>query len=179
MNVFISGGCKNGKSMYAQKRAFDLAKDQGLPLYYLATMKTKDAEDRARVARHRQERAGWGFETIECEKDICSALEKEGVDPKGVFLLDSVTALLENEMFGEDFVMDEEAGPRTAQDLIQFARRTGNTIFVSDFIYGDAMTYDGTTGKYMEGLATCDRVLAQVCQEVIEVSVGNPIHYKG
>ena len=65
MNVFISGGCKNGKSMYAQKIARDMAEAQQVPLYYLATMIPVDAEDRARISRHLSEREGWGFETIE------------------------------------------------------------------------------------------------------------------
>ena len=31
MNIFISGGCKNGKSYYAQKLARDMAAKAGLP----------------------------------------------------------------------------------------------------------------------------------------------------
>lgn len=178
MNLFISGGCKNGKSMYAQKWAFDLARKENLPLYYVATMKTKDSEDEARVRRHRQERAGWGFETIECATDICSCLEDKNVNRNGVFLLDSVTALLENEMFGEDFVLDEDASRRTAEQLVEFAKMTGNTVFVSDYIYGDAMIPEGSTQEYMRGLAHCDRVLAKICDHVIEVSVGSAVQYK-
>ena len=34
MHTLISGGCKNGKSYYAQR----VAKAAGAPLYYLATM---------------------------------------------------------------------------------------------------------------------------------------------
>ena len=93
MSVFISGGCKNGKSFYAQR----IAKAAGTPLYYIATMIPRDREDDARIARHRQERAGWGFETLECGADILSCLDR--ADPAGAFLLDSVTALLSNEMF--------------------------------------------------------------------------------
>ena len=32
MNIFISGGCKNGKSYYAQELARDMAVQGGLPL---------------------------------------------------------------------------------------------------------------------------------------------------
>lgn len=103
MNVFISGGCKNGKSMYAQNLAKDMAEQSGRPLYYVATMIPADDEDRQRIKRHLAERDGWGFETLEQGRDICGALDnREGgdaVDPKGAFLLDSVTALLSNEMF--------------------------------------------------------------------------------
>ena len=93
MHTLISGGCKNGKSYYAQR----VAKAAGAPLYYLATMISTGAEDDARIARHLKEREGWGFETIECGKHILNALEH--ADANGSFLLDSVTALLANEMF--------------------------------------------------------------------------------
>ena len=97
MNLFISGGCKNGKSFFAQEEAKKQAEEKGVPLYYLATMIPADDEDRARIKRHLAERDGWGFTTIEQGRNICGALEK--ADPEGVFLLDSVTALLSNEMF--------------------------------------------------------------------------------
>ena len=71
MRVFISGGCKNGKSMLAQR----IAVKQGAPLYYIATMIPYDDEDRARIRRHLKEREGWGFETIECGRNILSALD--------------------------------------------------------------------------------------------------------
>ena len=57
MSTYISGGCKNGKSFYAQR----VAQAGGAPLYYVATMIPHDDEDRARIVRHRQARAGWGL----------------------------------------------------------------------------------------------------------------------
>ena len=106
MNIFISCGCKNGKSYPAQELARDMAEELNVPLYYLATMIPVDDEDRARIQRHLREREGWGFETIEQGRNCCDclkpgALTADGkpVDPKGVFLFDSVTALLSNEMF--------------------------------------------------------------------------------
>ena len=47
MNVFISGGCKNGKSYYAQRDAKRQAGAAGRPLYYIATMIPHDEEDHA------------------------------------------------------------------------------------------------------------------------------------
>ena len=64
MTYFLSGGSKSGKSMLAQK----IAKALPAPHYYLATLRPTDAEDRAIVARHLQERDGWGFTTLECEQ---------------------------------------------------------------------------------------------------------------
>ncbi|QHI72759.1 bifunctional adenosylcobinamide kinase/adenosylcobinamide-phosphate guanylyltransferase [Aminipila terrae] len=74
MNVFISGGCKNGKSMFAQTIARDMAQEKKVELYYLATMRPVDEEDLARIKRHMQEREGWGFTTVEQSENICECL---------------------------------------------------------------------------------------------------------
>ena len=42
MNVYISGGCKNGKSDFAQAAAIKLA--NGGKRYYVATMVPQDAD---------------------------------------------------------------------------------------------------------------------------------------
>ncbi|MBQ2846082.1 MAG: bifunctional adenosylcobinamide kinase/adenosylcobinamide-phosphate guanylyltransferase, partial [Firmicutes bacterium] len=94
MNIFISGGCKNGKSYYAQRGAKEMAGSLGVPLYYIATMIPHDDEDRARIKRHLSERDGWGFETIEQGLSLTEILHNEAIDKNGVFLMDSVTALL-------------------------------------------------------------------------------------
>ena len=188
VNILVSGGAKNGKSMFAQKTAREMAEEQGLPLYYIATMIPRDEEDEARIGRHRKERAGWGFETIECGKGLGSLLDEmgrgvgdetaggvgdEAADgPRGVFLLDSVTALLSNEMFADDGSVDNEAAARVAEECVAFAKATKNTVFVSDYIYGDGEDYDKLTEEYRHGLAMVDRRLAEVCDRVVEVSAG-------
>ena len=180
MNILISGGAKNGKSYYAQKLAKQMAENganrgkiQTVPLYYIATMVPRDEEDHARIRRHIAERAGWGFETLECGTNLMRLLQNDdGIDPRGVFLLDSVTALLSNEMFREDGTMDPSASERVAEDCPAFARATGNTVFVSDYIYADAGRYDAMTEDYRRGLAWVDRQLAKVCDRVVEVSAG-------
>lgn len=172
MSTFISGGCKNGKSFYAQK----IAKASGTPLYYIATMIPHDSEDDARILRHQRERAGWGFETLECGTDILSCLDH--ADANGSFLLDSVTALLSNEMFAPDGFHPDAAG-KIAEELCQFVQLAPHTVLVSDFIYSDAMQYDSWTEVYRRGLAQIDRALAQACDTVIEVVNGQIICYKG
>lgn len=172
MSTYISGGCKNGKSHYAQL----VAVAWGAPLYYIATMIPRDREDRARVRRHQIERAGWGFETLECGRNILSCLDR--ADLRGSFLLDSVTALLANEMFRDDGVRTD-APELVAEALSQFVSRAPNTVLVSDFIYSDAMLYDELTEAYRRGLALVDRRMAGVCDNVIEAVSGQFIAHKG
>lgn len=172
MSTYISGGCKNGKSLYAQRAA----KAGGRPLYYIATMIPCDEEDLARIRRHRDERAGWGFETLECGRDILRLLDD--ADPKGSFLLDSVTALLSNEMFTPEGV-NMDAPESVADALAAFVRRAPNTVLVSDYIFSDAMLYDELTEAYRRGLAAVDRRLAACCDNVIEVVAGQCVVHKG
>ena len=172
MNVFISGGCKNGKSHFAQREAKTQADACGRPLYYVATMIPADDEDRERIKRHIADRDGWGFTTLERGTDISGLLDRDDVDREGVFLVDSVTALLGNEMFSAGGEPDMSAAERCAEDLARFAEKTGNCVFVSDFIYDDAEYYDELTEMYRKGLAHIDRRLAQVCDRVIEAAFG-------
>ena len=114
------------------------------PHYYLATLRPTDEEDRAIVRRHLQERDGWGFETIECESGILSALDL--APENGTFLLDSVTALLANEMFRADGSVDAAAGERLAgRSCPVRGALASNVVFVADFVFSDGRDYGELT----------------------------------
>ena len=176
MKIFISGGCKNGKSYYAQR----LAKQQEAShtLYYIATMKAVDQEDETRIKRHCKERKGWGFTTLEQYCDIENILDV--CDIRGSFLVDSLTALLANEMFGAK--AEKQAGSlneKVAAGLLKVIGQINNIVIVSDYIYSDAMLYDPLTEEYRKSLASLDQLAAKHCDIVIEVSFAQPIVHKG
>ena len=175
MKVFISGGCKNGKSYYAQMLARQMRPHGGM-LYYLATMIPADEEDLRRIEKHRQEREGWGFETMEISRNILAATN--GCQKNGSFLLDSVTALLANEMFENDGSVVPNAAQKIAHDLVLLAERTEHVVFVSDDIHSDACLYDVATEEYRKGLAYIGRRLAGVCDSVLEMSAGIIVPHK-
>lgn len=89
--------------------------------------------------RHRRERDGWGFETLEEPYD----LEKAAAALRGdeVVLLDSLTALLGNRMFGprpqESPVADLDRG------LEVLCRRAEGVVAVTDDLFSDAALYEG------------------------------------
>ena len=177
MDIYISGGAKNGKSAFAQKRAKALAGERGTPLCYVATMIARDPEDDTRVARHRKEREGWGFTTLEVPTDILRV--REMADPAGTFLLDSVTALLQNEMFREDGTVDEGAAERVAGELEELVKGPGNWVMVSDYLFADPGPFGEYTEMYRKGLALIDRRMAGVCGTVCELSAGLVTFHKG
>ena len=175
MKIFISGGCKNGKSYHAQR----LAKAQQTEhLYYVATMQSADSEDDERIIRHKQERGGWGFATVEQYIDIENILDK--CDNRGSFLLDSVTALLANEMFPPpDWKLNGQAAEKIIAGLLKILDNIENIVIVSDYIYSDAVIYDEMTERYRKSLAEIDRAAAKACGVVLEVAYTNMIVHKG
>ena len=175
MKIWITGGAGSGKSSLAQELAAALA--AGEPRYYVATMVPRDGEDRRRISRHIEDRSGMGFETIECP---CRLTERIKPDREGTYLLDSVTAMLANAMFGEkEFKYDPDAAVRTADDLRLFSGRVKHFVAVSDGIYSDAARFEEMTEKYRRGLALIERQMAKHCDTVIECSAGGAILHKG
>lgn len=175
MTVLISGGAKNGKSYYAQRIARKLSGEG--PLYYVATMMPHDFEDEQRISRHISDREGWGFETIECPQDITRCLEE--IKSDGVFLLDSTTALLSNEMFLKDGIVNLSAAEKIVSELCTIAKTVKGLVVVSDAIYSDAIRYSDLTEEYRKGLAFIDRALAKCFDTVLEICCGTVICHKG
>ena len=174
MRIFISGGCKNGKSTFAQWLAKQQQNDF---LYYIATMTAADNEDNERIERHQKEREGLGFLTIEQPKNIENILEK--CSANGSFLLDSLTALLANEMFGANGVYEVSACERVANGLSTILSNIQNIVIVSDYIYSDAMLYDPVTETYRKSLASLDQLVAKCCDVVLEAAYTRIIVHKG
>ena len=177
MTCFISGGAKCGKSTLAQD--LTVALSEGGKRYYVATMISSGREDDERIRRHIADRDGMGFETVECFRNILDCLET--ADPEGAFLVDSVTALLQNALFPveKNYELDPEAAKRCCDELVEFAGKARHAVFVSDYIYSDAEMYSETTERYRKCLADIDRRLAQICDTVVEVSAGQNIVHKG
>lgn len=173
MKILLLGGSKSGKSGLAQCLARNLAGTKAL--YYWATMEPTDAEDQARIRRHLRERAGWGFQTVEQGRDLPRALHT--LDGGGTVLLDSVTALLANEMFGLE--MDLDAPKRVTRNLLQLGNSVANLVCVCDDLFRDAGRYDPMTEEYRRGLAQICRSLASEFDVTSEVLLGKPKAYRG
>lgn len=176
MRILISGGCKNRKSDYAQRLAKAMCPPDR-PLYYVATMRPVDGEDTARIRRHQAERAGWGFVTIEQPTDIHHLIKRCHMG--GSFLIDSLTALLMNEMFplgGQPFIGAEQKLLRELGLLLDAAE---HLVVVSDGIYSDAVAYPPLTEAYRRTLAYLERDLAARCEVVLEASFGHIICHRG
>lgn len=173
MRILLAGGSKSGKSSLAQDIVNKLAAG-GLPKYYWATMDPVDSEDDERILRHIADRAGMGFVTVERGKDLLA-----GPLPPAdaVVLLDSVTALLANEMFGSGF--DPEACCRALRELLALSEKCAHFVCVADELFRDGAEFDRATEEYRRGLAAMLRGLAREFDAAAEVACGIPKLYKG
>lgn len=136
----ITGKQNSGKSL----RAEGLALSYGKPLYYLATMKVMDEEGSKRVEKHRKQREGKGFVTIECEYDIRRTVDVihdlNIGQAQATVLLECVANLVGNELFDnpdrpwskDPMNVDKEEFVRIIIDDIRFlADHASNLIIVS------------------------------------------------
>ena len=199
MTTLVLGGAASGKSEYAERLAETASAACGreTPLWYIATMSAPDDESRARVEKHRDRRAGKGYETAECpDGDALAAFAERlaadapaSADRRPVLLLDDFGNLVANELFAPDRVeealvhmTDEQVAQRMlplVQQLKKLHRMADTLVLVSNDVFGDGPSDDPGVDNYMRCLAQLDRCVAAFAENVCEVVAGLPDYYKG
>ncbi len=166
MVELITGGSGSGKSEYAENRAVLLGKT-GAPLIYAAAMEPYGDEAKARIARHRAQREGKGFVTVERYRDIGGLCVPEG----GTVLVECMSNLLANEMFGAGGDYEE----RIKQGIDTLICRCANLVIVTNEIFSDGIKYSAETEEYIRALARLNRYIAAAADRVTEVVYGIPV----
>lgn len=104
MMYLIIGGSGSGKSAYAEELLFSLPDAD--KKYYIATMQVYDEESRRRVQKHRKQREGKRFYTIEQPVHVSGALTQMDAGKKSA-MLECVSNLVANEMFAKDIYAED------------------------------------------------------------------------
>lgn len=107
MLYLVTGGSGSGKSAYAEDLAGKLSGERGGNLFYVATMYSYDEEGDARIERHRAQRAGKDFKTIEIPTNFAQVFGTAG----DVFLVEDLSNLLANEMYLDEGEIKTEEFP--------------------------------------------------------------------
>lgn len=162
----ITGGSGCGKSTWAEKLARNL---DGEKRVYIATMQVYDRESEERVRRHRAQRAGLGFRTVEYEKNLGAAQ----VEAESIVLLEDLVNLAANEMF------DGGDPDRIIPDLRKLSEGCGHLIMVTNDLFSDGESYSPSVQEYLRRLAEINREAAGMADHVIEVVYSIPIALKG
>ena len=170
MLILVSGGSASGKSEFAES----LVTSSGLEnRIYLATMQVWDQESVRRVERHRQMRAGKGFETVECPTNLADII----LPPGCAALLEDLSNLCANEYFSPDG--KNGALDRVLSGIRRAAEQAELLVVVTNELFSDGMDYDPVTLDYLSVLGELNCRVAALAGQVYEVVCGIPVAWKG
>lgn len=198
MILLVTGGSASGKSEYAENRALQLAKKEQKKLIYLAAMMPFGEDAAKRIERHRQLRAGKGFETVERYMDIEGLCRGESLEAKtfrqkakgAVVLLECMSNLAANEMFsgsdsdtdctGENGIVDiSRVKDRILGGMDALAEVSDHLVIVSINVFKEGMQqYDAWTRAYMQCLGELNQALTKKADAAVEVVYSLPVPYK-
>jgi adenosylcobinamide kinase / adenosylcobinamide-phosphate guanylyltransferase len=174
--ILVTGGARSGKSDYA----LQLAQTLPGPRCFIATCPVVDSEMDERISRHREERAGSEWQTVEEQTDIATVLRQQKDSP--VCLIDCLTLWVNNlqyhaEQSGNLF---SDADLRRQCDLLVqgAASHPGTVICVTNEV-GMGIVPDNPAARlYRDLVGRCNRMVAAAADEVILVSCGIPLRLK-
>ena len=167
MLSLIIGGAGSGKSAFAETLCEKLEGER----LYIATMRPEGAESLARIERHRRQRAGLGFETLECPLSLDRAAIPAGANA----LLEDLSNLLANEMFSPG----GGGAEAVRRGLCQAIARCQNLTVVTNEVFSGGADYGAGTLAFLRELAALNRELAARADVVAEVVSGLPNVLKG
>ncbi len=170
--ILITGGARSGKSAYA------LTRGEALPgqRLFIATCPTVDREMGERVRRHREERRGRGWETIEEERDLGKVLAGPGRD-YAVLLIDCLTLWVNNLLHDHQTVAGEEFTDRHLAEHCRLCLQAvedhpGTLIWVTNEVGQGIVPDNPLARQYRDLVGTANQFLGKTADEVILVSCG-------
>ncbi len=154
MIILVVGGQNSGKSEFAEGLVVKSGADRR---YYLATMKVCDDAGEERIRKHRKQREGKGFTTIEMQYGIDRAAEMMDEPAESVVLLECMANLVGNELYdnpGRDWNIDGEPYKLFADtvvgDVIKLAGQVKELIVVTnEYCAGEDYNPDTDEGTLM------------------------------
>ncbi len=175
--IFVTGGARSGKSDYALSRAEAIPG----PHCFLATCPVIDSEMDERIARHKAEREGGIWHTKEEELDLAGSIQS--LDPGTVCLVDCLTLWVNNLLYGGEkanIKLTEGEMQKKAEELVQQAAIFDGTLICVSNEVGMGIVPDNAAARhYRDLVGRTNRIVAAAADEVILVSCGLPLFFKG
>ncbi|PZF76790.1 bifunctional adenosylcobinamide kinase/adenosylcobinamide-phosphate guanylyltransferase [Aestuariivirga litoralis] len=163
--TLVLGGARSGKSRFAES----LARQHGGPRTYIATAEPFDDEMRQRIARHRDQRAGDGWQTLEAPLDPAAVLPREGL-----VLLDCVTVWLGNLMHhGRDLKAE------VTKLCAALEACPAEVILVSNEVGLSIVPENAMARRFRDEQGLANQALAAIADNVFFIAAGLPLKLKG
>ena len=169
--IFITGGCRSGKSRYA----LDYANRHFSKKLFLATSEALDEEMAQRIENHKKVR-GPEWQTIEEPVEIVNKIKEHGGDGK-IILIDCLTLWLYNLLmrWGDDSKILNE----TDKLINVIKQNPASFILVSNEVGMGIVPADPLSRRYRDLLGTMNQRIAQALDTVIFMVSGIPLFLKG
>ena len=165
--TLVLGGARSGKSALAER----LTRQAGPSPVYLATAEAWDDEMRARIAQHRETRAGQGWHTIEAPLALARTLA--AAPPGAPVLVDCLTLWLTNLMLGEHDIEPH------VRDLIAALDRPGDTVLVANELGLGIVPENALARRFRDAAGRLNQQVAARADHVVLVAAGLPLVLKG
>jgi adenosylcobinamide kinase / adenosylcobinamide-phosphate guanylyltransferase len=167
--ILVLGGARSGKSRHAETIAMG---EEGQRIY-IATAEITDDEMRERIAVHRAQREGKGWETVEEPLGLPAALMRLS-KPETVTVVDCLTLWLNNILFRE----------RPVTPMIQalcsaLASVRGTVILVSNETGLGIVPDNALARQFRDEAGLLNQRIAEISDEVIFMTAGLPMTLKG
>lgn len=162
----ITGGARSGKSRFAET----LVRRGSGPFHYIATAEAWDAEMRARIEAHRQDR-GTDWVTHEAPLDLAGTLDRiRG----GTVLVDCATLWLTNHMLAEHDLAAETEGLVAA-----LARAVVPVVIVTNEVGWGIVPENALARRFRDEQGRLNQRLATEAGLAVLIAAGLPMVLKG
>lgn len=170
--VLVLGGCRSGKSRFAQALAEQLGKRKT----FIATAEPFDNEMRERIARHRAAR-GPEWQTVEAPAALADAIHDETAKAD-VVLVDCLTVWLGN------LLCPEHEPPRWHDDAVpalldELQRRRGHVVVVSNEVGLGIVPDNALARRFRDEQGRLNQQVASIADCVVFLAAGLPLVLKG
>jgi adenosylcobinamide kinase / adenosylcobinamide-phosphate guanylyltransferase len=174
--VLITGGCRSGKSAYAQQIAESLPPER----LYVATCPVTDEEMRRRIEQHQSARRGRGWHTVEQQNDLPRVFHDH--QQYNVLLVDCVTLWVNNLMYhaereGHD-VTEADVAQQCGRLLEAAQAHRGTAIFVTNEVGMGVVPDNAAARRYRDLVGRANQAIASAADSVSLMSCGIPLSVK-
>ena len=165
--TLVLGGASSGKSSYAES----LATMTGAPRHYIATAQAFDAEMKAKIDSHREDR-GSDWTTHEAPLDVNPALQ--AASPGDVVLLDCATMWLSNHLLAES-----DVAQKSDSLLTSLSDCKAPVIVVSNEVGHGIVPDNRLAREFRNAQGRLNIAIAAQADLVVFVTAGLPLVLKG
>ncbi|TGK11994.1 bifunctional adenosylcobinamide kinase/adenosylcobinamide-phosphate guanylyltransferase [Leptospira fletcheri] len=177
--ILVTGGNRSGKSGFALDTALTLPGRR----IFIATCPKIDEEMDRRILKHKEERRGQGWDTVEEPLDLNGVFLKFSSQEETVTIVDCLSLWINNLMYDaqqKGQTLEESTVVSITSEMLRSVRSgfPGKVIFVSGEVGLGLVPDSALSRSYRDLLGTCNRTLASESDEAFFLVSGIPLRLK-